>query len=325
MKLNLLSNGNYVVEKTIKPAIKNDENLVKVKASGVCGSDIPRVFDGKTYHYPLVVGHEFAGIIEDSYDKSKIGKKVCIFPIKPCFKCDSCKSQNYANCVSYDYYGSRCDGGMQDYVICKDFNLIILPDDMSYRSGAMIEPCAVCLHAIKKATLTQDSILKIYGAGTIGILCGMIAKARGVKEVYFFDVDTLKLAFAEKLGFKTSCNVSPDVVIDASGAMPAVASAIKEVKPFGEIIFLGNAHKDMNFTLETYSAILRKQLTIKGSWNSDFKDIENDWKDCIELIKSGLINPEVLITHAFKLEEADKAFDLIRDKKQTFNKIMVEM
>ncbi len=67
------------------------------------------------------------------------------------------------------------------------------------------------------------------------------------------------------------------------------------------------------------------ELTIKGSWNSDFKDIENDWKDCIELIKSGLINPEVLITHAFKLEEADKAFDLIRDKKQTFNKIMVEM
>lgn len=322
MKLNLIANGIYKMEESGKPAINDKESLVKVKASGICGSDIPRVFQ-KTYHYPLVVGHEFCGVIEDSYDKSKIGKKVCIFPIKPCFNCDSCKEQNYANCVGYDYYGSRCDGGMQDYIVAKDFNLIELPDNVSYLAGAMVEPTAVCLHAVKKIDLNGKN-LKVYGAGTIGLLCCMIAKVRGAKDIMVFDVDAKKMELAKSLGFKES-GEKPDVIIDASGAMPAVESAIKEIKPFGEIIFLGNAHKDMNFSLDTYSQILRKQLTIKGSWNSDFKDTANDWKDAIDLISKGEICPEKLITHVYKLQDADKAFDMIKDKKETFNKVMVEM
>lgn len=322
MKLNLIANGKYQIEDSQKPQIKAQENLVKVKASGICGSDIPRVFE-KTYHYPLVVGHEFCGVIEDSYDKSKIGKKVCIFPIKPCFDCDSCKEQNYANCVGYDYYGSRCDGGMQDWVVCKDFNLIELPDNVGFHAGAMVEPTAVCLHAVKKYDL-NGKVVKVYGAGTIGLLCCMLAKERGAKQIIVFDVDAKKMELAEKLGFKTSDSV-PDVIIDASGAMPAVDSAIKEIKPFGEIIFLGNAHKDMTFSLDTYSKILRKQLTIKGSWNSDFKDTENDWKEVIDLISKGVIHPEALITHVYKLQDADKAFDMIKNKKETFNKVMVEM
>lgn len=322
MKLNLIANGKYQIEDSQKPQIKAQENLVKVKASGICGSDIPRVFE-KTYHYPLVVGHEFCGVIEDSYDKSKIGKKVCIFPIKPCFDCDSCKEQNYANCVGYDYYGSRCDGGMQDWVVCKDFNLIELPDNVDFQAGAMVEPTAVCLHAVKKLDL-NGKVLKVYGAGTIGLLCCMIAKVRGAKQVIVFDVDAKKMELAEKLGFK-AIDIAPDLVIDASGAMPAVDSAIKEIKPFGEIIFLGNAHKDMTFSLDAYSKILRKQLTIKGSWNSDFKDTENDWKEAIELISKGEIRPEQLITHVYKLQDADKAFDMIKEKKETFNKVMVVM
>lgn len=322
MKLNLISNGIYKIEQSEKPTIKEGENLVRVKASGVCGSDIPRVFE-KTYHYPLVVGHEFCGVIEDSYDKSKIGKKVCIFPIKPCFNCDSCKEQNYANCVGYDYYGSRCDGGMQDYVVAKDFNLIELPDNISFHAGAMVEPTAVCLHAVKKFDL-NGKVVKVYGAGTIGLLCCMLAKVRGAKEVIVFDVDVKKMALAESLGFKASKN-APDIIIDASGAMPAVESAIKEIKPFGEVLLVGNAHKDMVFKVDTYSQILRKQLTIKGSWNSDFKELENDWKDAIRLISKGEIKPELLITHVYKLENADKAFDMIKEKKEMFNKVMVEM
>ena len=92
MKLNLISNGNYVIEQSEKPIINDKESLVKIKACGICGSDIPRVFQ-KTYSYPLVVGHEFCGIVEDSYNKSKIGKRYCVFPIKPCFNCESCKKK----------------------------------------------------------------------------------------------------------------------------------------------------------------------------------------------------------------------------------------
>ena len=322
MKLNLIANGVYQMEQSQKPTFSGGESLVKVKACGICGSDIPRVFE-KTYHYPLVVGHEFCGVIEDSYDKNKIGKKVCVFPIKPCFNCDSCAEQNYANCVGYDYYGSRCDGGMQDYVVCKDFNLIELPENVSFHAGAMVEPTAVCLHAVKKYDL-NDKVVKVYGAGTIGLLCCMLAKARGAKEVNVFDVDIKKMELAKSLGFNAGEN-PPDVIIDASGAMPAVNSAIKEIKPFGELLFVGNAHKDMVFSVETYSQILRKQLTVKGSWNSDYKDSANDWQEAIELISKGIICPEKLITHVYKLENAFKAFDMIKEKKEMFNKVMVEI
>lgn len=325
MKFSLIENATYRMEETEKPKIGQGENLIKVKACGVCGSDIPRVFYGKAYHYPLVVGHEFSGVIEDSYDKSKIGKKVCVFPIKPCFNCGNCSEQNYANCKSYDYYGSRCDGGMQDYVVCKDFNIIELPPEMSYCAAAMTEPCAVCLHAVKKANLNEHSVLRVYGAGTIGLLCCMWARAKGVQQVSVFDIDGEKLAFAEKLGFKANDYQNPDVVIDASGAMSAVSGAIKEIKPFGTLVLLGNASGDMCFTQETYGLILRKQITVKGSWNSDFKDTENDWKDAVKAISAGVINPELLITHVFQLKDACKAFDMIKSKREIFNKVMVEM
>lgn len=212
---------------------------------------------------------------------------------------------------------------MQDWVLCEDFNLIELPDNISFNAGAMIEPSAVCLHAIKRVDI-KNKVLKVYGAGTIGLLCCMLARVRHAKEIIVYDVDADKMAFADGIGFKSG-NVKPDVIIEASGSMAAVESAIDEINPYGTIVLLGNAHKDMTFSLKTYSQILRKQLTLKGSWNSDFKDDANDWKECIDLISRGEINPERLITHVFDLKDADKAFDMIKERKETVCKVMVQM
>lgn len=325
MKFVLSEKMQYAVEKSEKPKIQGKQSLVKVKACGICGSDLPRVFQGKTYHFPLVIGHEFSGVIEDSYDKSKIGKKVCVFPIKPCFICKSCKEENYANCVGYDYYGSRCDGGMQDYVVCDDFNLIELDDTLDFPSAAMIEPCAVCLHAVKKANLTERSVLRVYGAGTIGLLCCMWAKSFGVKNITVVDPDDGKAKFAQTLGFQTSPSDTPDVVIDASGAGKAVADAISALQPLGKIVLVGNAFADITLPIDIYSKILRKQLTLVGSWNSDYRHDQNDWTESAKAIEEGKIEPKKLITHTFPLKDAAKAFDAIKERKETFNKVMVVM
>ena len=98
-----------------------------VKACGICGSDIPRVFAGTSYYYPIVLGHEFCGVVIDSKNKELIGKRACVFPILPCGECEFCKKEQWASCKHYDYYGSRRDGGMQSQLLMKENNLIFLP------------------------------------------------------------------------------------------------------------------------------------------------------------------------------------------------------
>ena len=322
MKLTIYENGTYKVEQSKKPSIQSGEVLLNVKACGVCGSDVPRVFNGKSYYYPIVLGHEFSGIVEKSEGGKLDGKRVCIFPILPCKTCDFCKKEQYANCTHYDYYGSRRDGGMQEYLLIKEENLIDLPDNVSYEAGAMIEPTAVCLHAIKKAKIQKGENVLIYGAGTIGCLCGMWAKDFGAENVYFVDIDEKKLEMIENLGFKRYNGESVEIAVEASGASICLNQAIENVQAFGRVIIVGNASADMTIKKDNYAKILRKQLVISGSWNSDYSKNVNDWKESVQAISQNRINPEALITHKFDISNGEKAFDVIKNR-EFYNKIML--
>ena len=324
MRLTALENGVLELTSSNDPIVADDEVLLKVKACGICGSDVPRVYNGKSYYYPIVIGHEFSGMVEESKDGKLNGKRVCVFPILPCKKCEYCKKELYANCTNYDYYGSRRDGGMQEYLSVKEENLVELPDNVSYEAGAMIEPTAVCLHAVKKARIQKEENVLIYGAGTIGVLCAMWAKDFGAQNVYLVDIDEKKLSMAENLGFKRYNGQPVDVVFEASGAGVCVNQAIDAISAFGRLVLVGNAGADMTITKENYAKILRKQLTLFGSWNSDYSQSVNDWKDSVQAISKGRINPETLITHKFSIQEGTKAFDVIQ-RREFYNKIMVVM
>ena len=325
MKLTVCQDSKTVVEPSKKPNAEKGFSVFRVKACGICGSDIPRVFSGASYYYPIVLGHEFSGIVEDSTDPDLVGKRACVFPILPCRKCEFCAREEWANCVKYDYYGSRRDGGMQDYLLVDERNLIFLPDNVSYEAGSMIEPTAVCLHALKKANITGDSVVTVYGAGTIGLLCAMWAKAFGAKKVCLFDVDEERMHFAASLGFESSGEECPDVVIEASGASAALNAGIEKIKAFGRIVIVGNASRDMTINKANYSRILRKQLTVFGSWNSDFRKDANEWKESVEAIANGVIDPEKLITHKIDLKNGEFAFDMIKERNEFYNKITVVM
>jgi L-iditol 2-dehydrogenase len=322
MKVTVYENGVVAVEPSEYPAREKDEVVVEVKACGVCGSDIPRVYGKKSYYYPIVLGHEFSGIVKESENEKWKGKRVGVFPILPCKKCVYCQREQYANCTHYGYYGSRTNGGMQEYLAVKEDNLIALPENVSYEAGAMLEPTAVCLHAVKKARIQKGERVVIFGAGTIGMLCAMWAKDFGAEEVFFVEIDEQKLSMAESLGFKRYQNEQVEVAIEASGASACINQAIEALQPFGRLVLVGNASGDMTIGKENYSKLLRRQLSLFGSWNSYFSKAENDWQESVQAIEEKRINPEVLITHKVAMGKGEKAFEIAKNR-EFYNKIMV--
>ena len=151
--------GDIRYEETDKPRIEKGWVLVKVKAAGVCGSDIPRIYKTGAHVHPIVTGHEFSGeVIETADDNfSWRGKRVGIFPLIPCGECINCKKKMYEMCSNYNYLGSWCNGGFAEYAAVPEWNLIELPDNVSYKQAAMMEPMAVAVHAMRRFYIEKDS------------------------------------------------------------------------------------------------------------------------------------------------------------------------
>lgn len=327
MKAAVLTQTNtLVIEERPMPARGEDEVILRVRAAGICGSDLPRVFSGKVYHFPLVLGHEFAGEIVDAADPALVGRYAAVFPVLPCRKCAMCQAEEYPLCASYDYYGSRRDGAMEEYLAVKVWNLVFIPDGVSSEEAAMCEPAAVARHAIMRAGLTGGEHVLVYGAGPIGLMLGQWAMSMGASSVSYSDIDERKLAFAEKMGFsRVAADKKYDVVVEGAGAPSALQGAIESAKPFGRLVLMGNAARDMDLPQPVYQQILRKQLTLAGTWNSSYNARVNDWSAALEAMASGALRVKPLITHTFPLDEVRAAFDLMGERKEFYNKVMIVM
>lgn len=294
--------GDLRVEQVDMPVCREDEVLVKVKCCGICGSDIGRVFETGTYSFPLAPGHEFSGVVVEDAEQRLTGKRVAVFPLLPCFDCDMCRQKRYAQCAHYDYYGSRRDGGFGEYVAVKRFNLVMLPEAVSFELGAMCEPLAVGLHGVKKLGMLEGQTVLISGAGTIGLLAAFWARAKGAKKVMLFDLDEEKMALAAQLGFSAYDKQTVDAALECTGAPAALGSLITALKPGGRLVMLGNPKGQVALDGKVYQAILRKELTLLGSWNSSYSDLENDWKEALAALADGSFDIAPLITHRVGME-----------------------
>lgn len=308
------------------PECGEDEVLVAVKSCGICGSDIPRVYTKGTYHFPTVIGHEFSGRVVCDPQKKLKGKKVAVFPLLPCFSCSSCKVGNYATCEDYDYYGSRRDGGMSEYVAVKRWNLLPVPESVSYKEAAMCEPVSVARHAVCKLNIEVGDNLLISGAGPIGILAGQWAKRFGADKVYYIDIDSRKIDLAKQFGFleyregtKVNC------ALEGTGFPDALAKCLVAVEPGGRMVLMGNPAGEMTLPQNTYWHILRKELRVYGTWNSSYNDRQNDWKESLKAMADGKINVKPLITHAYPMEAVNQAFEMMKNKSEFFCKVMLTM
>jgi L-iditol 2-dehydrogenase len=329
--------GDLRYEDVPVPEIAADEVLLKVRAAGICGSDIPRVFTKGTYHFPTIPGHEFAGeaVKVNAGDEILLGGRFAVFPLLPCFNCETCAEGAYQQCEDYDYYGSRCDGAFAEYIAVKKWNLITVPDSVSFEEAAMTEPCAVALHALGRFGVKHGDTVCVFGAGPIGLLAGQAAlRWSGAKRIILFDVDKNKLDFAKDSGFEYAADPAETdpseyvrsltggkgagLCIEAAGVPASAEAALKAAKRSGNVVFMGNPSGDMKFSQKAYWEILRKQLTIKGTWNSSYEGGAGDWTLALDLIKDGVFDLKPLITHRFAFAESAEAFRVAADP-GTFN------
>lgn len=325
-------------EEVDKPVPACDEALVKIQAAGICGSDIPRIFKTGAHVHPIVPGHEFSGIVEsvgdDSANSDLVGKHVGVFPLIPCKKCPQCMQKKYEMCENYNYLGSRCDGGFAEYVSVPLWNLIELPDEVSFEQAAMLEPFCVAAHAVRGIVgVPGVPEVLVWGLGTIGIMIVQILKAEGFTNIFCaVNKESQANLLTEKLEIPAENIIyagdfaegSFDVVFECVGKEETLQAVVNAAAPSGSIMLVGNPYGDMELPRDLYWKILRNQLTIKGTWNSSYRLEENDdWNYIIRLMKENKLNTDILITHKFSLEELNKGLEIMRDKSESYIKCMI--
>jgi len=268
------------------PKMGKGDVLVKTKAVGICGSDVPRVWGRAAHFYPIVLGHEISGeVVKVGKEVKKFSPqdRVAIIPLIPCFSCSACQQGQYSSCKNYSFIGSRRDGGFAEFVSVPEKNLIKLPEKMSFEEGALIEPASVALYALMRGEFKGGESIAILGLGTIGMLVLEWTKLFGAREILCFDVVEEKLKIAQKLGADLCVDSGKrhlestvshileegvDLVVETVGIPATQLQALELVRPRGRVVYVGTPHKNVEFTPEQFEKILRKEISITGSWMS---------------------------------------------------------
>lgn len=356
MKAYVLHNiGDIRLDECSEPKLNKNEVLLKVRAVGICGSDIPRIYNTGAYNHPLIPGHEFSGeVVKLGEEVSKVwlNKRVGVFPLIPCYECHCCRNKQYEMCKNYSYLGSRQDGGFAEFVAVPVENLIELPNNVTFQQAAMLEPMAVGIHSIRKAfnvndlenIKDKDKTICVCGLGTIGLLIFMFLKEFGFKNVYLIGNKETQKKLVTSMGLeeKYFCDTNKfdskkwlenltggigiDIFFECVGKNETIKLAVESAAPSGKIILLGNPYSDLELEKAIYWKVLRSQLTLIGSWNSSFtKDENDDWEYVIKLLKDGRINPEKFITHNYDLDDLENGFLIMKNKSEEYVKIMCNL
>lgn len=326
--LNLHGIGDLRFEEKETYNLTKDNVLVKIKYCGICSSDIERVFVNGTYHFPTIPGHEMSGqiVAVNDEDEDLLGKKTAIFPLMPCFECDACEKGQYAQCSDYNYFGSRCDGGYSEYLLVPKWNLVLFDDELDYKIAALCEPGAVAIHSVNIGEIQKGENVAIIGTGTIGMMIALVAKGKGA-NVTVIGRSTQSLEFSKELGLNTLLTNELeekifDKVFEVVGNNESINQSISLTDNFGTVILVGNPKDNVNLDKQIYWKILRKQIILKGIWNSSYNDNINDWKEILDLMAKGNIPFETLISKEYSMNEYADAFDYLRNSSEKKLKVM---
>jgi len=336
--------GDLRIEQVPVPQPGPSEVLIKVFACGICGSDVPRVLTKGTYRFPLIPGHEFAGTIVAKGPRVKrldVGQRVTAFPLLPCRECEWCKRGAFEMCDDYDYLGSRSNGAFAEYVAVPQWNLVEIPLGVPIECAAMTEPAAVARHALRqpggKAKLKTAAI---FGAGPIGIMAAQWTETRAftIDRCWLVDIREDKLEVARRLTQARCVNaaeVDPvevireesgggvDLALEAAGVPVTARQCVQAARKWGHVVFMGNPSADLTIPQAEFSQVLRKQLRLYGTWNSFFDcGKHDDWWAVLMAMAIGGLDLEPLITHRFRLRQANEAFALMSANREFYNKVM---
>ena len=326
------------------PEIDSKSVIVKVKASGICGSDVPRVLYNGSHFYPNILGHEFSGeIVEVGNDLKdfdlKTGDKISGAPLIPCMKCEDCQKGNYALCKFYDFIGSRRQGAFAEYVKLPAINAVKFDTDISYEQGALFEPSTVALHGLRVNNYTGGYNVAVLGGGTIGLFTVQWAKIFGAKSVTVFDISDERLDLCKKTGADYIVNTQTesgntekyknayDFVFETAGNTLTMQSAFEIAANKANICFIGTPAKDLVFTPKLFENMNRKEFKLTGSWMSYSSPFPGDeWKLTAHYFKTKQLKfDDKFVFKKYDLSQAKEAFDLYKTPGNVRGKIMFVM
>ncbi|MBQ8207558.1 MAG: galactitol-1-phosphate 5-dehydrogenase [Clostridia bacterium] len=332
----LYGNEDIRYEDIPMPEISDDEVLIRVKMTGICGSDIPRVLAGGAHYYPIVLGHEFSGEIAEVGTNVKgfeIGDRVSGAPLIPCMKCGDCENGNFSLCKNYTFVGSRLQGSFAEYVKLPAKNAIKFDKSVSFEQGAFFEPATVALHGIKCSDYKGGKDVAILGGGTIGLFTMQWAKIFGAKSITVFDISDSRLELAKKLGADYIVNPKKEelqngkfnFVFETAGQPATMKNAFEIAANKASVCFIGTPHADITFTPREWENINRKEFRLTGSWMSYSAPFPGDeWELTSHYFGTGQLKfDDSLIFKKYPLSEINEAFKLFKDPSKVGGKIMI--
>lgn len=321
-----------VIEETERPALQTDEVLVKVEAVGICGSELEGYLGHSSVRSaPLIMGHEFCGIIAEvspGAEEIKVGERVVVNPLIHCGYCDRCEQGKPNICRNRKIIGINRPGAFAEYVAVPKKSIYAVPAEAEPALLSLAEPLAVCIHAVKLGFQPFGDLI-IFGAGPIGILTLQVALNMGAKKVLVVDRQEQRLAFAEKLGAHTATperlgeqfdqlfsNQGVDVIMDCVGVEQTREQAIRMINPGGQVIMVGLGHDVSRLTM---NHLVRQEVVVIGSYTYS----PSDFKQAIELLIKGKIQRKEW-TKIVRLMEAPECFKELIEGRAAVSKIILK-
>lgn len=307
--------GRIEVRDVPRPVLGPRDVAVRVEAVGVCGSDAAYykvgyigdwVVDG-----PIILGHEAAGQVAEigpAVTEVQVGDRVAIEPGTPCRDCRDCLAGRYHLCPDLKFLATPpYDGALVQYLALDERNLFVLPENLSYDEGALLEPLSVGIWACRRASLQPGDDVLVIGAGPVGILAAQTARALGAASVTLVDVSDFRLELARSLGFATEksdqqSGTDFDVLLECSGAPGVLAAALWRLRTGGRAAMVGMPKQDVQLPLSKLNV---RELTI-----SLVNRYSHTWPTAIALVASGRVDVKPLITHHFPLNQTEDAITL---------------
>lgn len=338
--------GDMKIEEIARPKAGERGMVVKVRASGICGSDLhPYKQAWERYKTGIALGHEWAGDVVEVGPKApdvKVGDRVWATGFQPCFECEWCKKEQYRLCPKRKAAGLEINGGFAEYVsvpvILINQNVFKLTKSMSYQDGALVEPIAVGTGLVKKAEPQLSDVVVIQGAGIIGL--GALAKFKdlGIPKAIVSDVSEKRLKVAKELGadilvnpknedlikrvMKETANQGADIVVEAAGKPITFLQSIDMVRPEGKIMVVATYEESFMFNPSLarpgmpMTSLVRKAIHMIGCYRADTPS-------SFELLKAGKVKASQVVSHVYPLEKIKEAFEMQMNAQESI-KVMIE-
>lgn len=324
------------------PKLKDKDVLVKLEYVGICGSDVHYLEHGKIGDFivngDFILGHECSGTVVEigsGVQNLKVGDKVALEPGITCGQCEFCKTGRYNLCPDVEFLATPpYHGSLMNYIAFPENMCFKLPENISTKEGALVEPLAVGLHAAMQGNVKLGDSVVILGAGTIGLVTLLACKAYGATEITIVDVIPKRLEYAKKLGATATINAAEadvfaeidkmtnkkgvDIVIETAGSARTISQTPYLIKNGGTIVLVGLAPQDI---IEfNFAKIMAKEAQIKSVFR-----YRNIYPTAIKAIAKGMIDITGIVTHEFEFDETAKAFDYVINNKQDVVKAVIKI